>query len=139
MEADARPSDRRTTELFDQQRHAVFVRADRVFAVLMVAAPDATAALFQVPLASPRPYLSLIAVLLAMLAAIYGLAAYDPRRFAQVPLVAGVGRLAGALVFALWARQEPSLPGLWVLAAADGLFGVGHLGAFRLQRTLVAR
>lgn len=112
---------------------------DFLFALLMIVAPEATAALLNVPLATPRPYLWLLAVLLGMLGAVYALAAYDPRRFETVPLIAGIGRLLGAVVFAIWARQEPTLPGLWLLAAADGLFGVGHLAALRLTRVLVAR
>ena len=112
---------------------------DLAFALLMVLIPDAAAATLGVPLATPRPYLWLIALLLGMLATVYALAAYDLRRFDAVPLVAGIGRLLGAAVFVVWSRQEPGATGLWALALADGFFGLGHLAARHFNRAQVAR
>jgi hypothetical protein len=112
---------------------------DLAFAVLMVTMPEATASLFGVPLPEPRAYLGLIAVFLSMLGVLYLAAAYDLRRLAVVPSIAGWGRLAGAAVFVAWARADPAHGGLWVLAAVDGALGLAHLAAQRATRVLVAR
>jgi hypothetical protein len=112
---------------------------DLAFAGLMVFLAAPTAALFDVPLPEPTAYLRLLAVLLAMLGALYLAAAYDLRRLAIVPSIAGWGRLAGAAVFVVWARADPDHAGLWALAALDGAFGVAHLAAQRATRILVAR
>jgi hypothetical protein len=98
---------------------------DLVFAVLMVAAPGLPARLLALPLPGEAFYLWLLATLLAMLAALYLLAAHDPRRYSGVIAVAVAGRIAGALAFAWAAFREPGLSrGLLPLAACDLLLGV---------------
>jgi hypothetical protein len=99
---------------------------DLAFAALMVAAPEAVARAFRLPLPGERFYLWLIAVLLAMLAALYLKAAQDPRRYSAVVAVAIAGRLAGAAAFTVAALGRPELSALYPLAAADAAFGLGH-------------
>jgi hypothetical protein len=99
---------------------------DLAFAALMVLAPQLPARLLSLPLPGERFYLSLLAVLLAMLALLYLVAAEDPRRYSAVVVVASLGRCAGAAAFALAAYGRPDLRGLWTLAAADLAFGVVH-------------
>jgi len=99
---------------------------DLAFATLMVAAPRELAEAFSLPLPGAPFYLHLLAVLLTMLAALYLLAARDPRRYSGVVAVAVAGRLAGAVVFALAAAGGSALGGLWFVAAADAAFGFSH-------------
>lgn len=99
---------------------------DLGFAALMVVAPGVAAEWFGLPLPGERFYLWLIAVLLAMLAALYLMAARDPRRYSAVIAVAIVGRLAGAAAFTLAALGRPDLAALYPLAAADAAFGLAH-------------
>jgi hypothetical protein len=99
---------------------------DLGFALLMIAVPGRLGEWLDLPL-PPFFYLWLIALLLAMLAAVYLLAARDPRRYSGNLRVAIGGRLAGAAVLALAAAREPALGGLWVAAAADAAFGAAHL------------
>ena len=99
---------------------------DLVFAVLMVTAPGVLADLFALPLPGAAFYLWLLALLLTMLAALYLIAARDPRRYSGIIGVAVVGRFAGAVVFALAATREPAWAGLWSAAAADAVFGLAH-------------
>jgi len=66
------------------------------------------------------------ALMLAMLALLYGMAAHDPRRYSGIILVAIGGRLAGGLVLGAWAAARPELGGLWALAAAEGALGLTH-------------
>jgi hypothetical protein len=107
---------------------------DLGFAALMVAAPGWLAATFDLPL-PPFFYLWLIAVLLAMLAVAYLLAARDPRRYSGNLRLAIGGRLAGAAVLGLAAARDPALAGLWAVAAADALLGLAHLGLWWPLRT----
>lgn len=65
-------------------------------------------------------------LLLAMLAALYLMAARDPRRYSGIILVAIGGRFAGAALFGAWAAGRPELAGPWMLAAAEGGFGLVH-------------
>lgn len=65
-------------------------------------------------------------LLLAMLAALYLMAARDPRRYSGIILVAIGGRIAGAALFGAWAAGRPELTGPWMLAAAEGAFGLVH-------------
>ncbi|HEX2252050.1 MAG TPA: hypothetical protein VHQ65_02140 [Thermoanaerobaculia bacterium] len=99
---------------------------DLVFAVLMVAAPQGLAERFDLPLPGAPFYLWLLALLLTMLAALYLIAARDPRRYSGIIGVAVAGRLAGAIVFAVAAAREPAWAGLWSAAAADAVFGLAH-------------
>jgi hypothetical protein len=102
---------------------------DAGFAVLMVAAPEPTARRFGLPL-PPLPagafYLWILAVLLLMLAACYGLAAHDSRRYSGIVRVAIGGRLLGGAVLLAAAWRHPGLGGLYPLAAADLGFGAAH-------------
>ena len=100
---------------------------DFSFAVAMLLAPASIASAFALPLPGPPFYLPLLAVLLTMLASLYLAAAYDLRRLSVVPWVAGLGRLAGAIVFAACAMRDPALRSLWLMAGVDALFGVVHL------------
>jgi hypothetical protein len=101
---------------------------DLVFALLMVAAPGVPARLLDLPL-PPLPegafYLWVMAVLLAMLAALYLIAARDPRRYSAIVAVAIAGRLLGGLALGIGAWRL-GLDGLWPLAAADTAFGLAH-------------
>lgn len=108
---------------------------DLAFAGLMVAAPETVARAFGLPLPGERFYLWLIAVLLAMLAALYLKAAQDPRRYSAVVAVAIAGRLAGAAAFTAAALGRPDLSALYPLAAADAAFGLGHAAFWRPHRT----
>lgn len=99
---------------------------DLGFAGLMAVAPQWAARRLGLPLPGERFYLWLIAILLAMLAALYIKAAQDPRRYSAVIAVAIAGRLAGAVAFTLSAAGQPDLSALYPLAAADAAFGLGH-------------
>lgn len=103
---------------------------DLSFAALMLAAPDLPSRLLDLPVPGERFYLVFMAVTLTMLAAIYFIAAKDPRRYSAVVAVAIGGRLAGAAGFAACAAGRPELAGLWPLAGADALFGLVHAGAW---------
>ena len=102
---------------------------DLSFAVLMVVAPGVPARLLGLPL-PPLPrgafYLWIMAILLAMLAVLYLLAAHDTRRYSGIVAVAIAGRIAGGLAMAFGALHGPDLGGLWPLAAADLGFGLAH-------------
>ncbi len=98
---------------------------DLVFAALMAGAPDLPSRLLGLPLPGEAFYLWILATLLAMLAAMYLLAAHDPRRYSGVIAVAVAGRVAGAAVFGWAALRAPDLArGLLPLAACDLLFGI---------------
>jgi hypothetical protein len=104
---------------------------DFAFAVLMVAAPGLPARLLALPLPAPPRgsfYLWILAVLLAMLAALYLLAAHDTRRYSGIVAVAIGGRVLGGLTFLAAALHGPGLGGLYPLAAADLAFGIAHAG-----------
>lgn len=123
---------------------------DAVFAVLMVAAPRATARLLRLPL-PPLPegafYLWIMAVLLLMLAALYVIAARDLGRYGAIVAVAAGGRILGGLALLAAAAGRPGLAGLYPLAAADLAFGLAHAAfwgprahaAFRGPRASAAR
>jgi hypothetical protein len=102
---------------------------DLAYAVVMVAAPQVPARAFDLPL-PPLPegafYLWILAVLLAMLAALYLVAARDPRRYSGIIAVAIAGRVLGGLVLLAAALLGPGLPGLYPMAAADFAFGLAH-------------
>jgi hypothetical protein len=97
---------------------------DLVFALFMVVAPGLPTRILRLPLPGEAFYLWLMATLLAMLAALYLLAAHDPRRYSGVILVAIAGRLCGAVAFAVAGFTEPRLlPGIAVLAVCDFALG----------------
>jgi hypothetical protein len=107
---------------------------DLGFAALMLLAPQLPSRLLGLPLPGERFYLWILTVLLAMLAALYLVAADDPRRYSAVVLVAACGRCAGAAAFALAALHRPDLGGLWPLAAADLGLGLVHGSLWVTQR-----
>jgi hypothetical protein len=102
---------------------------DAVFAVLLAVFPGPSARIFGLPL-PPLPeaafYLWVLAVLLLMLAALYVIAARDPRRYSGILAVAIGGRILGGLVLLFAALRPPGLPGLYPMAAADLGFGIAH-------------
>lgn len=98
---------------------------DLGFAGLMAVAPEVPARIFALPLPAGF-YLWLIAILLAMLAGMYLLAAKDPRRYSGVIAVAILGRAAGAGVLAFAAWTHPEWRGLYPLAAGDLAFALVH-------------
>lgn len=106
---------------------------DFAFGVLMVAAPEVPARMFNLPL-PPLPegrfYLWIMATLLTMLAALYLAAARDPRRYSAIIGIAIGGRALGALVFVIAALTGDGLGGLIPLAVADLTFSVVHAGAW---------
>lgn len=101
---------------------------DLFFAVLMTLAPEVAAHWFGLPL-PPLPegrfYLWLLAIFLGMLAALYLVAAHDPRRYTAVLVVAIVGRTLGAVAFVA-AFRGTGLTGLLPLAGADLAFAFIH-------------
>ena len=98
---------------------------DVVFAMIMVLAPELPARMLDLPMPGSPFYLWVMAVLLAMLAAVYALTAWDPICYRGAIVVAIVGRSLGA--FALGAGAITlGLPGLWPLALADLAFGLAH-------------
>lgn len=99
---------------------------DAGFALLMVARPELPAGWLALPLPGERFYLWILALLLAMLAALYLEAARDPRRYSAVIAVAIGGRLLGSAVFLAAALRRPDLSGLLPLSAVDGAFGLCH-------------
>lgn len=107
---------------------------DLAFAAIMVLAPQVASRALRLPLPGERFYLWVMAVMLVMLAALYIKAAQDPRRYSAVVVVAAAGRCAGAAAFAAAALDRPELDGLWVLAAADLVFGVAHAVLWKGQR-----
>lgn len=102
---------------------------DLAFALLMVAAPGVTARQLDLPL-PPLPegrfYLWVLATLLAMLAALYLLAARDTRRYSGIVGIAIGGRILGGLALGIAGLRGPELEGLYPLAAADLGFGLAH-------------
>jgi hypothetical protein len=107
---------------------------DLVFAAAMALAPQLPARMLALPLPGERFYLLVLAVLLAMLAVLYLVAAGDPRRYSAVVVVAALGRSAGAFALALCALERSDLGGLWTLAAIDLAFGLAHGVLWKLQR-----
>lgn len=99
---------------------------DLGFAAIMVLAPGLPARLLGLPLPGEAFYLWLMAILLSMLAALYLLAAHDPRRYSGIIAVAVGGRLLGAVAFALAAQGRPDLGGLYPLAGADLALAASH-------------
>lgn len=98
---------------------------DLALAAHLVLAPEVAERLLRVPRPGEDFYLWLLAVLLAMLAAFYLLAAFDPISYRGNVMVAIAGRGAAGLVLALAARKA-GLAGLYVLAAGDLAFAAAH-------------
>lgn len=104
---------------------------DFVFAGLMLAAPRALERGFALPLPGEPFYLRLIAVLLAMVAFTYVVAARDPAAHRPLVALAILGRFAGFVALAASAAGEPRLAGLWGAALADLGFALAHAVAGR--------
>ncbi len=99
---------------------------DLVLVALLVVAAEPTFGLLGLPLPNEPFYLGLLAVLVAMVAALYLLAAYDPMAYAGNVLVAIAGRLSAGVVMAAMAAGRSDLGGLYLLAAVDLAFGAVH-------------
>jgi uncharacterized membrane protein (DUF4010 family) len=98
---------------------------DLAFAALMVLAPGVPARVLGLPLPGEPFYLWVMAILLAMLAFLYLLAAREPRRYSGIIPIAVTGRLLGALAFAVAGYRDPRLlPGIAVLAVCDLALGI---------------
>jgi uncharacterized MnhB-related membrane protein len=97
---------------------------DLAFAAVLVVRPQLPARFLRLPLPGAPFYLAILAVVLAMLAALYLVAARDPRRYSGVVAVAIAGRIAGGVALAWAAWGSPDLAGLYPLAAADLGFGL---------------
>ncbi len=97
-----------------------------LLAAVLALIPGLISKLLGLPLPVEGFYLGLLAVLVAMVAAVYLLAAYDPMAYAGNVLVAIAGRSAAGMVMAVAATGRSDLSGLYVLAAADLSFGVVH-------------
>ena len=110
---------------------------DLVFAALLLAAPELPERLLGIPGPGQPVYLWLLAVLLGMLAAFYGLAAFDPVSYKGNILVAIAGRAAAAVVLAAFALDDPALRGLHAVAAADAAFAAVHAGLFWKVRGMI--
>jgi hypothetical protein len=108
---------------------------DVAFALLLAFAPEASARVFDLPL-PPLPegafYLWVLGVLLLMLAALYVIAARDPRRYSGILGVAIGGRILGGLVLLVAARR---VPGLYPMAVADLALGISHAAFWLPIRT----
>ena len=100
---------------------------DGLFALALVVAPLLVAEGLGIPLPDERFYLWLIALLLGLLACFYLLPVYDPVAYAGNIALAILGRTAGMAVLALAAYTgKEALAGLYLAAAAEGLFAVVH-------------
>lgn len=98
---------------------------DLALAALLVLAPELPERLLGVPRPGEDFYLWLLAVLLAMLAAFYLLAAFDPFSYGGNVLAAIAGRGTAGLVLAL-AAARTGFSGLYLLAAGDLVFAGLH-------------
>jgi hypothetical protein len=99
---------------------------DYVLAGLMLLAPGLLQRAFALPLPGEAFYLRALAVLLAMVATVYLVAAIDPAAHRSLVAIAILGRSAGFLAFALSALGEPRLAGLWGPALGDLAFALVH-------------
>ena len=99
---------------------------DLGLAAALAVAPEPMARALSLPLPGAAFYLWILATLLTMLAALYLVAARDPRRYSAVISIAIGGRTLAALVLGLAAVPDPGLGGLYLLAAVDLAFAVAH-------------
>lgn len=88
---------------------------DGVFGLAILAATRPVADLFGLAVPDDPIYLGLNGVFLLILAGIYGIAAFDPERFAPVAPLAAAGRVLG---FALFTRA-------WALGGPPAFLGIG--------------
>ena len=112
---------------------------DLVLVALLVVVAEPTFGLLGLPLPGEPFYLGLLAVLVAMVAALYLLAAYDPMAYAGNVLVAIAGRFSAGVVMAAMAAERDDLTGLYLLAAVDLAFGAVHAACWWPSRHLRAQ
>lgn len=89
-------------------------------------APELGARLLNLPLPGETFYLWLLAAFLLILAALYLVAAYDPRRYSGIIAVAIPGRLLIAALLAAAAVGREDLAALRWLAGCDLALALGH-------------
>lgn len=99
---------------------------DFALAGLLLLAPALLAEVLALPLPGEAFYLRAIAVLLAMVACVYIVAARDPAAHRAFVAIAILGRLAGFLALALPALYGSEPAGIWGPAFGDLAFGVLH-------------
>lgn len=99
---------------------------DVALAACLFWAPEVGARLLDLPLPGETFYLWLLAAFLLVLAALYLIAAADPRRYSGVIAVAISGRLLIAALLAAAAVGRADLAALRWLAACDLALGLGH-------------
>ena len=98
---------------------------DLAFAVAILAFPAPAAALLGLELPADPVYLRLNGVFLILLAALYTLPAFAPRRYSGVVAVAVAGRALGFMFFpATWRAGAP--PVFLYLGLGDLLFAAVH-------------
>jgi hypothetical protein len=103
---------------------------DGAFGVLILAATKPAAALLGLSVPDDPIYLGLNGAFLLILAAIFGVASFEPERYALIPPVSAAGRAAGAAIFVgAWARGGP--PVFLGLGIADLAIGAATLLAWR--------
>jgi hypothetical protein len=112
---------------------------DAVLAALLALAPGLLFGRLGLPLPGEAFYLGILTVLVAMVAALYLLAAYDPMAYAGNVLVAIAGRLAAGATMIAAALGRGDLQGLYLLAAVDLAFGAVHAAAWWPIRRLRAQ
>ncbi len=112
---------------------------DLVLAALLALAPELPFGLLALPRPNEPFYLGLLVVLVAMVAALYLLAAYDPMAYAGNVLVAIGGRFAAGVIMVAMAAGRSDLSGLYVLAAVDLAFAAVHAVAWWPCRQLRAQ
>ena len=98
---------------------------DLCFAVAILLFTDPAAALMGLVVPLDPIYLKLNGLFLLLLAALYALPTFAPRRYSGVVAVAAAGRMLGFLFFgAAWLAGAPAV--FLVLGTVDLLFGVVH-------------
>ena len=120
------------------QRVSLVVGAfyDGILVAVLLLVPELMPRWFGLPLPNEEFYLWILAVLLAMVTALYLLAAYDPMAYAGNVLVAIAGRGAAGAALALAAASGEDLAGLYALSAVDLLFAAVHAVCWRATRGL---
>ena len=104
---------------------------DWAFALAMLAAPQLLQSTFGLPLPGERFYLNVVAALLAIVGAVWWVAANDPEGARPIVWIAVGGRFLSFALLALPAIGRPELAGIWVAAFGDLAFAVAHFVAGR--------
>jgi len=106
---------------------------DALFASAILLAPRPAASILRIDLPPDPTYLNLVAVLLLILAGIYGAAARAPGRYLAVAPISGLGRVAGCgVLVGAWATGHPRA--FLFLGLADLALGLVTLGAWWRER-----